>query len=80
MITVEELMFVMQMPKERAEKYVKPLISAMNEFEINTKNRVGMFLANLAHESASMSVLVENLNYSAEGLLASALQTSVLLR
>ncbi|HDL5096297.1 TPA: glycoside hydrolase family 19 protein, partial [Pseudomonas aeruginosa] len=38
-------------------------------FEINTPERVAMFLAQVGHESQSLKRLVENLNYSAEGLL-----------
>ena len=68
MLNVEELAFTMKIPNARAELFLQPLITAMTEFEINTKPRIGMFLANLAHESGGLSVFAENLNYSAEAL------------
>jgi putative chitinase len=48
--------------------YIAALISAMDEFGINTPARQQMFAATVAHESAQLTVLVENLNYSAEAL------------
>ena len=38
--------------------------------EINTPAREAMFIAQMAHESQGFTVFVENLNYSADGLLA----------
>jgi putative chitinase len=40
----------------------------MEEFEINTKQRQAMFLAQCAHESGHFRLVSENLNYSADGL------------
>ena len=52
---------------------LKELVPVFNEwqdrFEINTPIRIAMFFANVLHESAALSRVVENLNYSAEGLL-----------
>lgn len=42
--------------------------SVMENFEINTLLRLTHFLAQCAHESGSFKLVVENLNYSAEGL------------
>ena len=39
------------------------------KYEINTINRVSGFIAQCAHESAEFTVMKENLNYSAQGLL-----------
>lgn len=39
------------------------------EFKINTTDRVCAFIAQCQHESADFTVLQENLNYSADGLL-----------
>lgn len=50
------------------EKFVVPLNEVMEFYEINTPRRISMFLAQVGHESAGMSVIRENLNYSAVGL------------
>lgn len=42
----------------------------LDKYEINTKNRVAGFLAQCGHESADFTVLKENLNYGAKGLVA----------
>jgi putative chitinase len=44
------------------------LDSACQKWWINTPMRQAMFLAQIAHESASLSKLVENLNYGAQGM------------
>lgn len=55
------------MPRAGAP-YIAALIAAMDEFGIDTPARQQMFVATVAHESAQLTVLVENLNYSAEAL------------
>ena len=46
-----------------------PFVQAMTRQRlINTPKRMAAFLAQVGHESAGFSVLVENLNYSADGL------------
>ncbi|MBG5024975.1 glycoside hydrolase family 19 protein [Pseudomonas aeruginosa] len=50
--------------------WVDHINGSMARFEINTAERVAMFLAQVGHESQSLKRVVENLNYSAEGLLA----------
>jgi putative chitinase len=50
------------------EAFVNPLNEAFEEFEINTPNRVAMFLAQVGHESGGLRHRKENLNYSAAGL------------
>ena len=52
----------------KASLYVSVLTAAMAEFEINMSNRIDMFLATIAHESADLQCVEENLNYSAAGL------------
>lgn len=52
-----------------AMKWADPLTRAMQQYEINTPARQAHFLAQIGHESGSFARLVENLNYSAEGLL-----------
>lgn len=53
-----------------SETWLEPLGAAMKMFEINTASRMKMFLAQNAQESEGFTVLVENLNYSAAGLMA----------
>lgn len=54
-------------------KYPDTFVEVLNEllpkYEINTVNRVAGFLAQCGHESNGFSVLKENLNYGAQGLL-----------
>ena len=53
----------------QASVYVEPLNAAMQFAEVNTPLRIAMFLAQLAHESTQLNRIVENLNYSEQGLL-----------
>lgn len=54
----------------RATTWLPHLQAACDRFEINTRNRVACFLATIGVESAALTSVVENLNYSAAGLLA----------
>jgi len=45
------------------------LTKILPKYEINTKERVAAFIAQTAHESGNYTILKENLNYSAEGLV-----------
>ena len=53
--------------KDWAE-WVKPLQDLLPQYQINTPQRVAMFMAQCGHESLNFRVLEENLNYSAAGL------------
>jgi len=53
-----------------AEDFRAPLNETCRSFDITTPLRIAHFLAQTAHESANYTVLVENLNYGARGLLA----------
>lgn len=53
-----------------AEKYLKPLIAAMERYEINTQKRVAGFLAQIGHESGHLTSVSENLNYRVEALIS----------
>lgn len=70
MITLEQLVAIMPYAEVRAAQFLTPISAAMEEFGINTPARKAAFLAQVAHESTQLGSLVENLNYSAEGLIA----------
>ena len=52
-----------------ASVFVSALNDAMARFKIEGRLRVAAFLAQVGHESGQLRTLVENLNYSAEGLV-----------
>lgn len=52
-----------------AQSWLSPIQAACDRFEINTPLRVAAFLAQCGVESARLTAVVENLNYSPEGLL-----------
>jgi len=54
----------------RASTWTAPLQSACDRYSINTPLRIAAFLANVGVESARLTAVVENLNYSANGLLS----------
>lgn len=54
----------------RAAQWVSPIQSACDHFGINTPQRIAAFLANVGVESARLTAVVEDLSYSAEGLLS----------
>lgn len=69
-ITKEQLIKIAPKAKNVAYIYV-PLINRFaDEFGITTRLRMAHFLAQVAHESGEFQRLSENLNYSAERLLA----------
>jgi putative chitinase len=68
MITADQLVEAFDAAPGDAAKFADALNAAMEEFEINTKQRQAMFLAQCAHESGHFRLVSENLNYSADGL------------
>lgn len=54
----------------RAASWTAPLQATCDRYFINTPLRVAAFLAQVGVESARLTALSENLNYSAEGLLS----------
>jgi putative chitinase len=69
MITKEQMQEAFpEIKQESIEKYYDALVSAMEEFEIDTPGRIAAFLAQVAHESGNFRAVHENLNYKAEGL------------
>lgn len=55
-------------PRADVALWLGPVNDAMSEFDIDTPQRIAAFLAQCGHESADFTRLVENLNYSAQGL------------
>jgi len=51
------------------EQYIDPINLVAEKYEINTRERMAMFLAQCGHESAGFSVITENLNYRADRLM-----------
>ena len=51
------------------KEFVKCFNTYSNQFQITTKMRLAHFLGQIALESGELNNVVENLNYSAEGLL-----------
>ena len=54
---------------DKAQEVAGALNPAMDWAEVNTPQREAAFIAQWAHETQGFSRLVENLNYSAQGLL-----------
>ena len=50
-------------------KYLDPINAACTKFNINTMLRLAAFIAQVGHESGRLATTVENLNYSADGLV-----------
>ena len=53
---------------DRAELFALPITAAAERFDIDTPARLARFVAQTAHESTRFTRVVENLNYSADGL------------
>lgn len=69
MITAGQLATAAGCRIERATKWLPYFETTFDRFDINTPQRIAAFIAQVAHESARLSVVEENLNYSAQGLL-----------
>ena len=52
----------------RVSEWFSAICKLLPQYQINTEQRVAMFVAQTAHESGNYRTLVENLNYSAQGL------------
>lgn len=70
MITIEQLIAAISCNREGLKLHYPSILAACEDRMINTPQRLAAFLANAAHETAGFSKFVENLNYSAKGLLS----------
>jgi putative chitinase len=68
-ITQQQLLQILPNAGPVAGVFVSALNDAMARFKIDTRLRVAAFLAQVGHESGQLRTVVENLNYSAEGLI-----------
>ncbi|PYY72184.1 glycoside hydrolase family 19 [Pseudomonas jessenii] len=68
-ITSQQLLQILPSAGPVAGVFVSALNDAMARFKIEGRLRVAAFLAQVGHESGQLRTLVENLNYSAEGLI-----------
>ena len=69
LVTKEQLSSLFESTRESVvDKYVDPLNAVLEKFEINTPQRIAMFLAQIGHESGGLNVVEENLNYRPERL------------
>lgn len=66
LITAAQLLAAV--PRANVATWLGPVNDAMSQFEIDSPSRVAAFLAQCGHESADFTRLVENMNYSADGL------------
>jgi putative chitinase len=70
-LTLEHLQACLpEAKKANLEKYVEGFNETFEHFEINTPERMAMFIAQTAHESGNFNAVEENLNYQAKALLA----------
>jgi Predicted chitinase len=69
-LTVDQLKrAVPNLTSENAGRYIVAINETLQRYNIDTPLRVSHWLAEIGHECASFSVMSENLNYSAEGLV-----------
>ena len=69
MLTLEQLKKICPQTKESVlTGFVEPLNTVCAKYEINTKERLAGFIAQVAHESGNFNFVKENLNYKAESL------------
>ena len=67
-ITVQQLLQIFPNAGQVAGVFVPVLNTAMSRYQIVGQKRMAAFIAQVGHESGHLARLVENLNYSADGL------------
>jgi putative chitinase len=69
-ITSQQLQQILPNAGQHAGVFVSALNAAMSKYQITTPARAAAFIAQVGHESAQLTAVVENLNYSAQALQA----------
>lgn len=69
-LTSAKLAAIYQISQANADKWFPHIDAALDKFSINSRLRISAFLAQIGHESAKLTAVSENLNYSASGLTA----------
>jgi Predicted chitinase len=69
LLTADILQRAANCTRGTALTWAQPLSDACALYAINTPTRLAAFLAQVGHESAGLTVTIENLHYRAEGLL-----------
>jgi putative chitinase len=67
MLTQEQFKIIF--PKNKAPESWLSHFSLLGSFGISTKEQIAAFCSQIGHESLDLTILEENLNYSAESLL-----------
>ncbi|MQT57164.1 glycoside hydrolase family 19 protein [Pseudomonas sp. FSL R10-0399] len=67
-ITSQQLLQILPNAGQVAGVFVPVLNTAMNRYQIVGQKRIAALIAQVGHESGQLTRLVENLNYSADGL------------
>ena len=69
-ITQSQLVAILPNSAKVAAAFTPVLNTAMGKYQIITRLRIAAFIAQVGHESAQLTRLIENLNYSADALVA----------
>jgi len=68
-LTADQVKKCTKCSNENLAKYYDFLRGTCSEFNINSEARLAAFFSQISHESANLSRIVENLNYSAKRLM-----------